>query len=277
MRITVLLPALCALAACDSLVLTPGGEPPPVPTDLRSTSLDGAVALSWSDAPYRWDPARFRLYRVWSADYDLDADRCRAPWEVEGTTVAPSFVIAALANGVPRCFRVSAEAMDGSESAMSEAHFDTPRFGAQDVAIFAREVDDARAGFRFWRDDDHDLRAERGELARVCSGTGDVDFRVVRGPDGALFLEPRREGSRITVWGSAPIADLTAIDLAPVDGYRRDAIEAVPGWGYVVEMAGPDGFKRFGALRVTWAGPDHLIFEWAFQDDPGNPELLRAP
>ena len=48
----------------------------------------------------------------------------------------------------------------------------------------------------------------------------------------------------------------------------------MPGFGYVFEMDGGDGFKRYGALRVTHVGQDFLIVDWAFQTDPGNPELL---
>ncbi len=263
------------LTACDQLVIGPVVDAPPAPATLASTSLDGAIALDWSDESYRWDPARFLLYRVWSADYDLDGDRCRPPWQVEGTTVAPAFVVGALDNGVPRCFRVSAETTDGAESAMSLARADTPRFESDNVALFARQVDDSRSGFRFWRDLNADGRAVRDELAWIESGSGTVDLALERAGDGALFFEPVRPGTRIAVWGGAPITALSDIDVAPVDGYTRDAIEAIPGWGYVVEMAGADGFKRFGALRVTWAGADHLLVEWAFQDDPGNPELLR--
>lgn len=274
-RRPLLLLVIPLLAACDQLVVGPTPESPPAPATLHSTSLDRSIALDWSDESYAWDPARFLLYRVWSAEYDLDADRCLPPWQVEGTTVSPAFVVSALDNGVPRCFRVSAETTDGLQSPMSAARFDTPRFASSNLALFARQADDSRAGFRFWRDLDADGRAVRDELAWVESGAGAVDLTVERSGDGALFFEPRREGTRIAVWGDAPITALSDIDVAPLDGFTRDAIEALPGWGYVVEMAGPDGYKRFGALRVTWAGADHLLLEWAFQDDPGNPELLR--
>jgi hypothetical protein len=40
-------------------------------------------------------------------------------------------------------------------------------------------------------------------------------------------------------------------------------------------MDGPDGFPRYGALRVIGRGDDYLYLEYAFQGDPGNPELLR--
>jgi hypothetical protein len=41
-------------------------------------------------------------------------------------------------------------------------------------------------------------------------------------------------------------------------------------------MAGPDGFRRFGALRVVTVGQGLVIVDWAYQSDPGNLELLRA-
>ncbi|HZB27242.1 MAG TPA: hypothetical protein VE282_01675, partial [Gemmatimonadales bacterium] len=56
-------------------------------------------------------------------------------------------------------------------------------------------------------------------------------------------------------------------------------IEAFPGMGYVFEMTASDPLDpllRFGAVRVTHAGPSFLILDWAYQTDPGNPELLRA-
>lgn len=268
--------ALPMLLGCQQWIVGPGHDAPPAPALVTSVSLDGAIALSWSDNAHDWDPGLFLLYRVWSARYDLDADQCFGGWEIEGTTVAPEFVVGALANGVPRCFRVEAETIEGITSPFSPIRFDTPRFDASGVALFAGEVDNARAGFRFWVDQNGDDRATRSELALVGPGDAAVDLALHRDGDGGFWLEPRRAGTRIAVWGTAPIASLTAIDLAPVAGYSRDLIEALPGWGYVLEMDGPDGWKRYGALRILAAGGGHVLVEWAFQDDPGNPELLRA-
>ena len=55
---------------------------------------------------------------------------------------------------------------------------------------------------------------------------------------------------------------------------RTSGILAIPGYGYVFEMDGGDGFKRYGAVRVTHVGQTLLILDWAFQTDPGNPELI---
>lgn len=250
--------------------------PPPPPASLTSASLDGAIALSWTDESYRWDPARFAQYRVWSAPYDLDADLCIPPWRIEGTTAAPEFTVAALTNGAPRCFAVTGESTAGAESVFSPIRFDTPRWDASAVTLIAWQVDPERSGFRFWTDLDGNGLATRPELGRVGPAIPSSDLVLERDGDGRFYLVPERSGVRIAVWGNAPVSWLTEVDVAPVTGYSRDGFEALPGWGYVVEMPGPDGFKRYGALRVVSAGSGGILFDWSYQSDPGNPELLRA-
>ncbi len=246
------------------------------PRPSLSRSLDGSVALSWSDEPYRAEPSRFRAYRVYSASYDIDRDRCDGNWALEGTTVAPEFIVGALTNGRPRCFSVTAEAIDGSESARSPIRFDTPRFQSNGAALLARQADPAQSAFRFWRDIDGDGRAVRAELGRVSSAaTADADFVIERDLAGTLFFTPVRPGTRIAVWGTAPVASIVDIDLAPATGYTAGGVEALPGWGYVVEMSGPDGYMRFGAMRVVSVGQSLVVFDWSYQSDPGNPELIR--
>jgi hypothetical protein len=86
------------------------------PTTLTTTSLNGAIALTWSDNAFASDPSAFKVYRVYSTPYDLDNDLCLDQWALEGTTVAPEFVAGALPNGSPRCFGVSAISIEGFES-----------------------------------------------------------------------------------------------------------------------------------------------------------------
>jgi hypothetical protein len=73
---------------------------------------------------------------------------------------------------------------------------------------------------------------------------------------------------------NVPLEDLTSIDGAPGGTYLTSAIEASPGFGYVFEMEAGDQYLRYGALRVTHVGQDFLICDWAFQTDPGNPQLV---
>jgi hypothetical protein len=245
------------------------------PSSLSSISLDRAVALAWSDNAYTGDPAAFSHYRVYGASYDLDAGLCEEDWGLEGTTVAPEFVVAALANGVPRCFAVTAVSIEGYESLWSPLQDDTPRPDARNVLVWARQEQDAGSALRFWQDLDFDGFADGNELGLLKSGlSATADFSVERDVNGALWLQPRRTGTTLAVYGAVPVEDLTSIDWAPINGYSASAAEAVPGWGYVFQTDGGDGFARYGAVRVTHVGQDYLILDWAFQTDRGNPELV---
>jgi len=273
------LPLLATLVACgDDNNGTGTGTPPESPNTLSSVSLNGAVALTWSDNPFQADPGLFQNYRVYTTSYDIDADppRCGTDWQLEGTTVAPEFLVGALENGVPRCFSVTAFSVDGVESDRSPLRPDTPRPDARNVALFAVQERADGSGFRFWEDLNNDDEAQIPELGLVRNGhDGSIDFFVDRDLSGDLFLAPVRGGTGVEYADdSRPVEDLTSIDFAPDQLYQTTGIQAVPGFGYIFEMDGQDGFKRYGALRVTHVGQDFLIFDWAFQTDPGNTELM---
>jgi hypothetical protein len=268
---------LLPVVACSSDSTDPG-VPPDVPASLTSTTLDGAIALVWTDNAFTSDPANFSNYRIYSTSYDLDADLCGSSWGVEGTTVAPEFVVGALANGVSRCFAVSAVSINGAESARSLVQHDTPRPDSRNVVLFARQVQDAESGFRFWDDLNSDGAAQEAEIGLVRAGSApSIDFSVERDGTGALFFDPVRAGTGVEFYDAVPVEDLTSIDVAAGGTYATTLIEASPGFGYVFEMDGGDGFLRYGAVRVTHVGQTFLILDWAYQTDPGNPELLVAP
>jgi hypothetical protein len=275
-------PVLFLLVAACSSDHTAPADVPDVPATLASTTLDQAIALTWLDNSYTADPANFRNYRVFSTTYDLDNAVCGA-WRLEGTTVAPEFIVGALDNGVPRCFAVSAVSVTGAESAQSPMRTDTPRPDARNVVVYAVQVRADSSGFRFW-DDDGDGQVEDGELGRIRPGAAtDIDFFVDRDGTGALFFNPVRAGTGVELYGNVPVEDLTSVDIAPCiagatpgqcAAYTTSPIEASPGFGYVFETDGGDGFIRYGAVRVTHVGQSFLILDWAFQTDRGNPELL---
>jgi hypothetical protein len=271
------IPALVLLAACNDDDDTNGpGVTPEAPTTLSSTSLDGSIALVWSDNPFQADPDIFSNYRVYSTSYDIDADECGTDWLVEGTTVAPEFLVGKIDNGVPLCFSVTAVSVDGLESERSPSRGDTPRPDSRNVALSAAPTTPNGSGFRFWDDENGDGSTQPGELGLIGNaGAPDIDFFVDRDGSGDLFLTPVRAGTGVEYYDeNDPVQDLTSIDFAADLEYRTTAIQAVPGFGYVFETDGGDGFVRYGAVRVTHVGTTFLILDWAFQTDPGNPELL---
>jgi hypothetical protein len=272
------IPALLAAAACSNNNNSGPGTTPQSPTTLSSVSLDGAIALSWSDNAYVSDPSNFQNYRVYSTTYNIDTNptTCGTSFTLEGTTVAPEFVVGALTNGVPRCFAVTAISVDGFESDRSPLRGDTPRPDARNVVVFARQSQNAQSGFRFWDDLNGDGQVQSDELGLVRGGSSaNIDFAVDRDASGDLFLTPVRAGTGVEYYNSAaPVDDLTSVDFAPDQTYQSTPIQAVPGFGYVFQMSAADGIPRYGALRVTHVGQTFLILDWAFQTDPGNPELF---
>src|SRR5690242_2080453 len=139
----------------------------PPPASVSSISLNGAIHLSWSDDSYLADPSAFDHYRVYSTSYNLDLNTCGASWSLEGTTVAPTFLVGALTNGVPRCFAITAISVDGAETQFSPLHNDTPRPDAQAVAVFTTAGNPAANGFRFWFDANGNGKVDTGELGLV--------------------------------------------------------------------------------------------------------------
>ena len=245
------------------------------PATLSSISLNGAIHLEWSDNAYATDPLRFQWYRIYSTTYDLDQGLCGVDWALEGSTVSPEFVAGALANGVPRCYGVSAISVEGYESLWSPLRQDTPRPDARNLLVSAFDASPMLSGFRFWDDGNQDGVAQPSELGLVQNGNRtDIDFWIYRDPvDSTLWIVPEFGGTSIRLYSSAPVADLTDIDFAPVGGYSRNMIQAVPGYGYVFQIVdGPT--LRYAALRVTHVGRNYLIFDWSLQTDQGNPELV---
>jgi hypothetical protein len=271
-----MLGALAVMAACSSNDRTAPGVPPDVPASLSSTSLDGAIALTWTDNSYTSDPSSFQSYRIYSTSYNLDQNLCGTSWQLEGTTVAPEFIAGALTNGVPRCFSVTAISIDGFESDRSPLRADTPRPDSRNVILYASPFQAAGSGFRFWDDLNGDGSVQANELGLVRSSAApDIDFFVDRDGVGDLYLTPVRAGTGVEYYDdNNPVEDLTSIDFAADRTYHTSGILAIPGYGYVFEMDGGDGFKRYGAVRLSHVGHDFLIMDWAYQTDPGNPELL---
>ncbi|MDO8666626.1 MAG: hypothetical protein Q7J79_08445 [Gemmatimonadales bacterium] len=248
----------------------------PAPASVTSISLNAAIHVQWSDNAFTSDPDGFSHYRLYSANYDLDQNLCAANWTLEGTTVSASFLSANLTNGRPRCFGVSAVTIEGFESLWSPLRNDTPRPDGRNVLLFASGGNLIASAFRFYVDANGNGLAEPGELGRTGSRTDLTnDFYLTLDPSGAIFIVPLRTGTQITIYGNAPIADLTSIDIAPAVGYTRNAVQASPMYGYVFQMTAGDPFARYGAIRVTAVGTDYVIFDWSYQTDPGNPELVR--
>lgn len=283
---------LTAGVGCHSNSTGPaGGSVPDVPQRLVGTSLDGAIALVWDDNAFAADPTGFQNYRVFSTSYSFGSDylngQCGNDWRLEGTTVAPEFLVGALQNGVAQCFAVTAMGVDQLESNRSTPVNDTPRPESHNVVVYASQIRLSESGFRFWKDANGDGVVQGSELGLVLAGNSlDADFSIERfrtNPD-SLEFRPRRAGTLMGLYDTLAVASLQSIDLAPdptvprtpVLDYSTQTATAVPGIGYVFEMPGPGSSVLYGAVRPTHVGTRFVILEWSFQTDPDNPELRKG-
>ena len=240
------------------------------PSALVGVSLDSAIHIDWHDTP---NLSRLKWYRVYSSDYVSGSNPCMN-WVLEGTTVSHEFLAAQLANGVTRCFDVSAVDTLGYESLGAGVWTDTPRPDARNVLVWAVGVNTPAAGFRFWNDANGNKHGDPGELGLVQPGNRtDIDFSVFVNPgDSTLWFVPVFTGDSLLLYSNSPVADLTSIDLAPATGYSRDTIQALPGYGCVFKRV-ESGVVHYAALRVTAVSRKYVIFDWSVQTDPGNPDL----
>jgi len=264
--------ATLALSSCTDKV-TGVGVVLPAPSSLTSITLSGAIHLDWADNAYQSNPGAFDHYRVYSTSYSIDNNLCGTSWSLEGTNVAPTFLVGALTNGVPRCFAVSAVSTDGTEGDWSPSRNDTPRPDARNLIVYTAPGDPLRNAFRFWLDANSNGRVDSTELGLVGANSASMDFTLVaNGP--SVVITPSFSGTKVQAF--SPIDQLTDIDIAPATGYGSGGLPANVRTGYVFQMDEGDGFFRYGAIKVSAVGPNYIIFDWSYQTDPGNPELLRA-
>ena len=78
-------------------------------------------------------------------------------------------------------------------------------------------------------------------------------------------------------------ADATCVDVpqAPTSGYVGRDVEIFPQTSYVMRVRGDDGQVHYGVIRVALLGFDQddsalMIFDWAYQLQPNNPDLAPA-
>ena len=267
------IPALILLAACGDDNNDPSGPgiTPEAPATLSSTSLDGAIALVWSDNPFQNNPDIFGNYQIYGASFDIDTGECGTDFAGGGHHGGAGVSGGRAGERRPAVFHGDR----GQRGRIGERTVAPARRHAP--LRFAQHRPRGRAGHR------EQLRLpilgrRQPRMARWSwtswawcgnAGSPDIDFFVDRDGNGDLFLTPVRAGTGVEYYDEAdPVQDLTSIDFAPdfsdAGGYRTSPIQALPGFGYVFEMDGGDGFPRYGAVRVQHVGSTFLILDWAY-------------
>lgn len=222
---------------------------PAIPVGIRTISLDNAVQIDWI-ANQESDLAG---YNVWVSD------SYNGRYSLMGSTKQPSFTDYGAVNGVTYYYGVTAYDFDGNESEMSrDVVYDTPRPEGYDVLLYNYLSNPDLAGYDF---------------STYSVGPFDDNFTDV-------FFENAGGVYYLNVWSDTDIQDmgytesLDDITVAPASGWSPSgSVEAIPGHTYVV-WTWDDHYAK---LRVISVGSATVVFDWAYQTAPTNPELGRKP
>ncbi len=220
--------------------------PPPPPSNIWSITGDRKIYLFW-DPVNASDLSGYNVYRSTSlyGYYDLIA-----------FTEVPYFVDENVINGETYYYSVSSVDLSGNESQPSDAVImDTPRPEGSNYLLWDSNTRPDMSGFDF------------NTLTLTWYSDSRIDFYYfVSTLSGPMLVA----GENDLIQDVGPITDLSDIDYAPIEGWDSDGyVPAIPGHGYVLLTDD----NHFAAIRVIDVSEQFVIFDWAYQLDPGNREL----
>jgi hypothetical protein len=255
-----LLLALQAGCGDDDGPVAPGDYTPPAPpAGLTSITGDGNVTLMWRSNR----ESDFEAYNIyWSFD--------GGSFSLMATTADTNYVDFDVRNGETVYYAVSAFDVYGNESDLSIATFDTPRPTGYDVELTDANVSPTAAGFSFA------AGVQGWGVVSADAANADFTFSIGETDGIARLTGGNRTGTRrtlILMWGpTGSFADMNyAPDPAdPGSGYLENGSwQAFKGYTYVLQTQ--EG--NFAQVRITNLIDSYVIFDWAYQTDPFNPEL----
>ena len=224
--------------------------PPARPTGVNSITGDEAVYLYWNPNSES-DLDFYCVYR----SYDFDG-----PYKLIGETVHESFVDYEVANGYTYHYAVAAVDYRGQISQLStENVHDTPRPEGFDLFLHDLADSPSRSGF--------DLSGQR----RVAFDDPRADIFVDGDAEsGLLYINAANLYTDIQDMGYTDSFD--DITWAPRDGWSPVGwCQLIEGHTYVVWT----DQNHFAKLRAVVVASAWARFDWAYQVDPGNPELVK--
>ncbi len=254
-----LLAAAAALGGCRNETTAPRDlTPPAAPRGLYSVTGDNTVHLRWLENTEP-DVAGYRIYMAPCAS----GSGC--PYDRIGNTGGTTFTASGLANGVTRYYAVAAYDLAGNESDLTyETIFDTPRPEGFGAFVSSYLASPAVSGWDF-------------SVARVRA-FDDPATDMFYGHNGSnlnMFVPDYQTDIQDAGYATS----LDAVDFAPNGGWSpTGSVELIQGHCYVV-WTRDDNYAKFRVTRVVAApsGPPQVEFDWAYQVDPGNPELRARP
>ncbi len=256
-------------AATTVQVFVPQWVAPPIPDATSVIALDGANYIVWGVASRA--AGDFSHYKIYLDDGGTAL--------LLGETDSEGFLDLLAENGSTYGYFVTAVDSDGHESDGSVIGEGTPRpdFAGELLYDFADVP--ASSGFLFSEDE---------SVVPVVDGSDPAgfDFRLeqdasgwwmVLGDNAAVY----QDGFATTALKCGVGADAGCVDVttAPGSGYVTADMQLLTETSYVLRVVGSGGELHYGIIRVTHLGTDQngddlMIFDWAYQLQPNNPDLV---
>ena len=242
---------------------------PPAPNAFRVIALDNANYLAWGDGSR--EAGDFSHYKVYlnngfGTEFLL------------GETDSEGFLDLLAENGATYSYFATAVDTDGHESSASLTAQGTPRPDFHGEWLYDHFGQPALSGFRFSEDENTNP---------ILSGTSfDRHFRLevdaqgwwlVPGPQSAIYpVSFETTSLKCDVAADAGCTDVTS---APTSGYVTANMPLATQASYVLRVIGNDGEIHYGVIRPDLLGYDQddkalMIFDWAYQVQAGNPDLV---
>jgi hypothetical protein len=235
----------------------PDHTPPSVPKGFYSITGDKAVWLFWEEN----DEDDFMEYRVYrKVEGETYYKRIAIPNKAE-------YVDRKVNNGVTYYYAVSAVDEDDNESDLSDVIYDTPRPEGSGKIIQDYHQFPQTSGYDFskeevvsYEDKDADIYLDYDDYYKV------------------YFLCVRDKYTDIQDFGYTD--DLDDVNVSPEKGWSELGwVEVIAGHSYII-WTRDNHFAKLrveGFVRCYDSRCYGIAFDWAYQVDPGNPELAPRP
>ncbi|MBW3535879.1 MAG: hypothetical protein KY453_11800, partial [Gemmatimonadetes bacterium] len=234
-------------------------------------ALDDATYLTWSDNARTSED--FSHYRVYLQD--------GSELFFLGETDSEGFLDLLATNGVTSTYMLASVDVHGHESETGAAASGTPRPDFHGEWIYDWFDVPGASGFRFAASEETDPIVSGDSPSRHFRlETDAAGWWLVPGP--GTQIHPEGFVTTALKCGVGADAGCASLDVAPTSGYVAQDVALDAQTTYVLRVVGDDGQDHFAAVRVVLLGFDQAgsalaIFDWAYQLQPGNPELVRRP
>jgi hypothetical protein len=232
--------------------------PPATPTGVFSVTGNQRVDIYWN-ANIESDLQGYDIF--WSPTPD-DAD---FEYMVSTRRHETQFTDFDVENSVTYYYKVRAYDSAGHTSDFSYIIFDTPR--PDGAGLVLRDYLGQSAGLS-----GYDFSAFFVQPWNLS--TTDVYFGSPNGIP-TMFGRGTEVGDGVDVQDYG-FVDLDYVDWAPeiLDGWSPSKrVEMIPGHSYVVQMLDASDYYFYAKVYCQSASNDLVVLNWAYQQDPGNPEL----